>query len=101
AMMRKPSTERTFVTCCRCRWVHFAITHEWAESQVRQFNEYYDRLTPEQQGENYNGRRASMADYTGCRHCGGNEFRPARTGDCPDGCTIGPVICEELVARSE
>lgn len=89
--MRKPDPARQFVTCCGCGWVHFAVTQAFAESQVRRFNEYYDTLTAGQRA-NYGNRRASLADYTGCRSCGRNEFRPAEPGDCPPGCTIGPVI---------
>ncbi|MCJ2035599.1 hypothetical protein [Methylobacterium sp. J-068] len=35
----------------------------------------------------------SVASYV-CLKCGGSDFRPARSGDCPYGVTVNPVVWE-------
>lgn len=82
------------VTCVYCGWVHFPVTRAYAEGAVEGFNAYYDSLTPAQQEDNYGGHKSSIAEYIGCRLCGREDFRPSVEGDCPTGCTIGPVIYE-------
>jgi hypothetical protein len=84
------------VTCTKCGWVHVAYTREQAQDAVDSFNEYYDALSEKKQKEYYGGRGASIKDYTGCFHCKNETFRKSRKDDCPDGCTIQPVICEDL-----
>jgi hypothetical protein len=63
---------------------------------VSLFNGYYETLTPKKQQQYYGGKPSSIADYTGCKRCGKNDFRVERDGDCPVGCTICPVIFEDV-----
>lgn len=85
------------VTCTNCGWVHFAVTRKHAEQEVAKFNEYYDTLSKEKQDEYYGGKNAIIGNYTGCFACKKNDFRPSKDGDCPNGCTIQPVIYEESI----
>lgn len=80
------------VTCNKCGRVHFGVTREDAQAEVDRFNRYFDTLTPENQ-EMF-GRRSSIDSYERCIACGNpyTNFRPSQPGDCPDGCTINPVI---------
>jgi len=81
-------------TCNKCGWVHFAVTREHAEEEVRRFNEYFDGLTEEKQQDYYSGNKSSIKSYEKC-FCCGNEytnFRESVDGDCPVGCTIQPII---------
>lgn len=82
------------VTCKACGWVSFAVTRKFAENAVRRFNEYFDRLTYEQQQAYYGGGKSSIQDYELCFRCGGGykNFRKAKKDDCPSGCTINPII---------
>ncbi len=82
------------VTCNACGWVHFSYTRKQAEQEVEDFNNYFDTLTSQQQQDNYGGRRSSINRYETCDRCGGSytNFRPFRQNDCPDGCTITPII---------
>lgn len=83
------------VTCVKCGWVHMAYTRQQAQEEVDQFNAFYDSAPPETQA--HYGGRSSLARYERC-WCGANEFRPYRHGDYPIGCTIGPVIAENVRA---
>lgn len=86
----------TFRTCNNCGWVHFGVTRAYVEDEVRRFNEYVQTIDPEKCKEWHSGRPASIRDYEYC-HCGNSHenFRPTKPGDCPDGCTIGPILMEE------
>ena len=81
-------------TCLKCGWVHFGVTRAYAEEQVAKFGAYFDSQPPEVQAQF--GRKSSMADYERCNFCGGphTNFRSSEPNDCPDGCTIGPIIHE-------
>lgn len=80
------------VTCVKCGWVYGSCSLEYAEQAVREFNEYYYKCDKETQ-ERYIGP-ATISLYEGC-WCGSKKFRPFKEGDCPNGVTIGLVICEE------
>ena len=82
------------VTCVSCGWVHMKISRPRAEVAVRRFNEYYAGLSEEKQQELYGGKGARIKEYEGCFACGNKRFRPSKPGDCPNGCTIQPVIVE-------
>lgn len=73
------------------------VTRDYAEAAVKQFNEYFDTLSKEKQDEFYGGKGSSITQYENCMRC--NEphtnFRIAKYGDCPDGCTINPIIVEK------
>jgi hypothetical protein len=81
------------VTCVKCGWVHMPYTRAEAQAEVDQFNAWFVQQTDETKA-NYGGKQSTVKDYEGCDRCGGLEFRPFKSGDCPDGCTIGPVIYE-------
>ena len=74
--------------------VHFAMSRERAQSDVDQFNAYYEALSPKKREEYYGSKPASIATYERCFFCGqtDGDFRPYQDGDCPMGCTIQPVI---------
>lgn len=82
------------VTCNKCGWVHFQVSREYAENQVRNFNAFYDRLDAKGKS-NYAGH-SNIENYETCRgfRCGENykNFRGTNPGDCPPGCTTNPII---------
>lgn len=84
-----------YVTCIKCGWVSFSVSRKYAEEQIKKFSDYFDSLSKEKQKEFYNGKKFSLKDYS-CMLCGGLKFRKFQNGDCPDGCTLNPVICEEI-----
>lgn len=81
-------------TCSKCGWVHFAVSLKEAQHSVASFNTYFASLTLKQQKEYYGGKGASMATYLSCFLCGNKYtgFRKYKEGDCPDGCTIQPIL---------
>jgi hypothetical protein len=87
-------TVMTNVTCKNCGWVHMAYSRAMAEDQVANFNRYFYSLSTEQQEENYGGHPSDIAHYEHCQRCHGSyrHFRLSLAGDCPDGCTISPVL---------
>lgn len=84
-------------TCLRCGRVAFSITRKRAEAAVRTFNEYYGRLSTSDREKYYGSTPASIALYERCMQCGNSytNFREEREGDCPNGCTLSPIIYEE------
>ena len=82
------------VTCLKCGWVHFEVSREYAEDEVIKFTCYFNTLTPEQQQDFYGGRTSKVLDYEQCMVCGGSykNFRDSLSNDCPDGCTLNPII---------
>ena len=82
------------VTCKNCGWVHFAVTREHAQADVDKFNAFYRDSSLEVQ-KSFGGE-ASISTYERCFRCGGSylNMRPAIEGDCPNGCTIQPIISE-------
>lgn len=84
-------------TCKTCGTVAFGITRESALAEVKSFNDYYDSLSRKKQEDNYGGIRSSIVHYERCTLCGNRfkDFRETVKGDCPDGCTLGPIIVEE------
>jgi hypothetical protein len=84
------------VTCLGCGWVHMEVSREYAEAEVKKFNEFFYSLSKEEQNDYYGGNASSVAHYEQC-HCGNSykNFRDSEPGDCPNGCTIGPIIRKE------
>ena len=82
------------VTCTTCGWVHVAYERQEALDAVDSFNLFYEGLSERKRDEYYGGRCSSIKDYEKC-HCGSDTFRPSKPGDCPDGCTLNPVIYED------
>jgi hypothetical protein len=83
-------------TCNQCGWVAFGVTRELAETQVARFNKFYLAQPPAVQ-HCYSGP-SSIAHYECCTRCGNEHenFRDSVEGDCPDGCTISPIIVEHV-----
>lgn len=95
------SSHFVMVCCLHCNWVHMGVSREYAEEQVAKFNEYFENLSPEQRELYYNDKPASITSYEECNCCGGSweNFRLAKNGDCPAGCTIGPIISTIAVEK--
>jgi hypothetical protein len=87
------------VTCLNCGWVHMGMTKEQAAQEVANFNVYFAKLTPKEQQDYYKGRPSSIEMYIGCFRCKQTRFRKAVPGDCPDGCTIQPVVVPEELLK--
>lgn len=92
------------VTCNKCGWVHYAITREEAEQNVKTFCDYYDNADLETK-KFFNSLNTSIIPdkydrnelfrtYTVCMSCGNSytNFRPSKAGDCPMGCTLNPIL---------
>lgn len=79
---------------CKCGWVHFGVSREYAKNEVKNFNEWYS-IQPQETKDYYSGP-ATILDYEHCRRCGGSyiHFRDFKEGDCPNGCTLSPIIYE-------
>lgn len=54
------------VVCLKCNWTHFAVSREFAEKAVKEFNDYFMTLTPEMREQNYGNKGASMNQYERC-----------------------------------
>lgn len=80
------------VTCNKCGWVAFTVTRQYAEDAVKKFNDFYDS-TDDKTRSCYGGK-TSITHYEHCFFCGTEytNFRPFKDGDCPDGCTLQPII---------
>ena len=82
-------------TCNRCGWVHVGVTRAFAEDAVASFNTYFEAQVPSVR-EMFGNKHAGISEYERCDRCGGphTNMREFTAGDCPDGCTIGPIIVE-------
>ena len=62
---------------------------------VKDFYDWFI-VQPEETQKSYGGP-ATMDDYTFCFFCGNTykNFRPAKAGDCPNGCTIQPIALDD------
>lgn len=82
-------------TCLKCGWVAFGVTREYAEAEVKRFNEFFDR-SPQDVRDSYGNRHSSVTAYERCFRCGGphTNFRDAKEGDAPIGVTMSPIIVE-------
>jgi hypothetical protein len=82
-------------TCLKCGWVAFGVSRVYAEAEVSKFNDFFDKADAATR-ESYGNRRSSIANYERCMLCGNSHtnFRDAKPGDCPDGCTMSPILYE-------
>ena len=82
-------------TCNACGWVYFGVSREYAEDEVKRFNEYFNKLSKKDQEDFYGGHCSSIASYEGC-WCGNryDNFRESKPDDCPNGVTMNPIIYE-------
>lgn len=85
------------VTCNSCGTVAFLVTRAYAIKEIIKFGNYYDSLPTEHQRSHYGGIKSYIEDYEKCSICEGSHrnFRTAVEGDCPDGCTLSPIIGKE------
>lgn len=83
-------------TCNHCGWVHMGVTRPHAEAEVARFNVFFEASTLEVR-ELYGNKPSSISAYEHCARCGGphTNMRLSAPGDCPAGCTIGPIIMED------
>lgn len=81
-------------TCIRCGWVHFGVSRAEALDSISRFMEYYGTLSISQRESFYKSNPPSIADYEHCMVCVNSykNFRPYKKGDCPDGCTLSPIL---------
>ncbi len=83
-------------SCNNCGRIHYGISLEYAQEQVRAFNVYFDALTQYKQQEYYRGKKAALTDYTSCDTCGGDyeNFMPTPEAELEiiRGSTIGPIV---------
>jgi hypothetical protein len=95
-MKKKTKKQTDFVTCLSCGTVWMAVTRAYAEEQTKHFNGYFDTLSSGQRDDYYGNKPASVASYEKC-WCSNSykNFRKFKQGDCPDGCTISPIIRKE------
>lgn len=77
------------MTCIHCKTVSVAVTREYAEKEVADFNRYYDSLPPSDK-KFFHGH-SSIDRY---RCCGNMKLRDFIEGDAPDGITMSAVILE-------
>jgi hypothetical protein len=84
------------VTCRQCGRVHVAVSRAYAKAEAASFNDYMAGASPETR-EALGNRLASVADYERCNRCSGSykDFRPARPGEAPAGCTLNPILRAE------
>lgn len=82
-------------TCNHCGWVHMGVTRQFAENAVAEFNDYFAKQSQETK-DLFGNKPASIHEYEHCGLCNGphTDMREFTAGDCPDGCTIGPIIVE-------
>lgn len=94
ALLPEAQPELKQVTCNKCGMVAMQVSRSHAENEVMRFNAYYDTLPRHQQVEMYGGKESNLHQYEHCMLCNGpyQNFRDYREGDCPDGCTLGPII---------
>ena len=82
------------MTCNNCGWIHFGVTRDFALAEVQSFKVYFNSLSIQDRENYYKNRPTRIEDYESCHRCGGTyrNFSKSKPGDCPDGCTIGPII---------
>lgn len=83
-----------YVLCKKCFWVHFEVSREHAESEVKKFNEYFQTLSEEDKDRLYGGIPSMIQKYERCNMCGGSykNFRVAKSEEVPFGSRVGPII---------
>lgn len=84
------------VACLKCGWISFAVSQAFADEQNKKWREFWDQMKPEDR-EKFYDNEYSEHSYT-CMVCGGTSFRLATEEELAKiyGCTISPVVWEEL-----
>lgn len=85
------------VTCLNCGWVSFQVSREYAEVEVKTFNDYFKTLSLKERKDYYGNKPSSIKNYESCQYCSVSykNFRDSLPDDCPDGVTMGPIISRE------
>ena len=92
-MLRIPLVDENIkpVTCTHCSWVSMLVTREYANNQIKEFNEWFEKQSDATK-KHYSNTPSTIKNYA-CLVCGKfGPYRDYQEGDCPEGCTIGPVI---------
>ena len=83
------------LTCPKCGWTHFGVSRVYAVQNVKNFNDYYNSLSPEKQEDFYGNKMAEIGHYEHCFNCGAMYKTFERRNNAPEGCTIQPIIFPE------
>jgi hypothetical protein len=85
---------------CKCKWVYFSVSKQFIKDWQTKWNEYWPTLDKE-------GRESfglldgppTPKEYFNCGICGTSytDMYPSKPGDCPDGCTISPIMNKDEV----
>lgn len=89
------------VTCNKCGWVHFAVTLEYVQQWKADWKQWCKEWDVKRlKGFGIKNRKPpSDKSYYRCFFCGNpyTDFRASKAGDCPDGCTIQPILGYQYV----
>lgn len=90
-----------YLKCTKCGWIHFRVSRDSAERDVKRFNDYFDSLNPIDQESNYGGRKSSIESYEKCFRCGcsNDNSVEAKESEVPNGSTIQPMIAADDYPR--
>ena len=89
--------EFDYVTCKNCGWCHFSVSLDYAKSEVAKFNEYFNKLSKDEQFDYYSGVPSSLEkDYMHCMFCSGlysnfRDYNPETDNDL-HGHTVSPIV---------
>jgi len=79
------------VTCTHCGRVGVKYTPEQMNNAILRFNDWFESQTQSTK-DNFGNKQSKESDYS-CLTCGHyGPYRLFKAGDCPDGCTISPVV---------
>ena len=94
--MKKKEFASKLVVCNKCHWVGFQVSRQYAEDEVKKFNDYYDTLSPEKQELYYSNKKADIDFYEGCFRCDNTykDFHDASEEEEKNvfGSTLNPTI---------
>lgn len=90
---------RQLRTCLKCGRVAFGVSRQYAVGQARRFTRFIRSVYGQQVADQYGIKDPSnytqdwRKEYGRCG-CGNSweNFRDAKEDDCPDGCTLSPII---------
>jgi len=83
------------VTCKQCGWVHFQVSSQYIDKWEADWKIFWAKSSQETR-EAYGcpNEPPKRDGYYKCFFCGGDytNFRDFKAGDCPEGCTIQPIL---------
>ena len=87
------------VTCQVCGTVHHVISRALAEQSVALANQRNDAISRcgDDEFRPMYFQHEDISRYEHCFNCGAHyfEFAESKVGDCPDGCTLSPIIWDK------